>query len=189
MTAAQLPATEVAGSIILIGPMGAGKSAVGRALAAATRHRFADTDRLIVQRAGRRIPEIFADSGEAAFRALERAALLELHGWSRLVVATGGGIVETPANLATLREMGCVIWLQASVEALWRRVCTDTNRPLLQVADPRAALRATLERREPLYRAAAHGSVDTSEIDAAEVARRSLTVAVEFFAARTKVGG
>lgn len=187
MTAASLPATEIAGSIILIGPMGAGKSAVGRTLASATRHRFADTDRLVVQRAGRRIPEIFADSGEAAFRALEREALLELHGWSRLVVATGGGIVETAANLPTLREMGCVIWLRASVEALWRRVCTDTNRPLLQVADPRAALRATLERREPLYTAAAHVSVDTSELNALEVARAALSLAVEFFAARAKV--
>lgn len=188
MTAVSLPATEVAGSIILIGPMGAGKSAVGRALAAATRHRFADTDRLVVQRAGRRIPEIFAESGEAAFRALERAALLELHGWSRLVVATGGGIVETAANLPTLREMGCVIWLQATVEALWRRVCTDTNRPLLQVADPRAALRATLERREPLYQAAAHVSVDTSEIGAHEVAQQALMLAVEFFGSRSKMG-
>lgn len=189
MTAASLPATQLAGSIILIGPMGAGKSAVGRALASATRHRFADTDRLVVQRAGKRIPEIFAESGEAVFRTLERAALLELHGWSRLVVATGGGIVETAENLPTMRSMGCVVWLRATVEALWRRVCTDTNRPLLQVADPRAALRATLERRESLYTAAAHVSVDTSEINATEVARQALALAVEFFATPPKVAG
>ncbi len=183
MNAPALPPPNLRGSIILIGPMGAGKSATARALASATGFRASDTDRLVVQRAGRRVPEIFAEEGEVGFRAREREALLSLKGWSRLIIATGGGIVETAENLATLREMGCVIWLDATVEALWRRVCTDTNRPLLQVADPKAALSATLERRAPLYRAAAHGRVDTSEVPTAAVVAQTLQLAADYFAA------
>ena len=170
------------GCIVLIGPMGSGKSAVGRHLAGLTSHRLADTDRLIVQRLRLPVPEIFARLGEPAFRDAERAALLEVRGWSRLIVATGGGIVERADNRATLREMGCTVWLRASPEALWRRVSHDTSRPLLRTADPRATLRAILERREPLYRESAHVVVETSDIRPDAVAAMVLKEAREFFA-------
>ena len=163
--------------------MGSGKSAVGRHLAALTGHRLLDTDRLVVQRLRLSVPEIFARLGEAAFREAERAALLETRGWHRLIVATGGGIVERADNRATLREMGCAVWLRASPEALWRRVSCDTSRPLLRTPDPRATLRAILERREPLYREAAHVVVETSEIRPDAVAATVLAAAREFFAA------
>jgi shikimate kinase len=117
---AHLP--SLPGSLVLIEPMGSGKSSVARHLSSLTGHRFSDTDRLVVMQSGLKIPQIFERHGEAEFRRLEREALLSLKGWSRLVVATGGGIVETPENLETLRAMGCVIWLTARPEMLWRRV-------------------------------------------------------------------
>src|SRR5262250_1643379 len=110
------------GSLVLIGPMGSGKSAVARQLAGLTGHRFSDTDRLVVMQSGLKITKIFERHGEGEFRRLEREALLSLKGWSRLVIATGGGIVERPENIETLREMGCVVWLTARPEILWRRV-------------------------------------------------------------------
>ncbi len=177
------PRPVVIGSVILIGPMGSGKSSAARSLASLLGHRFSDTDRLVVQRAGQRVSEIFDREGEAAFRQREREALLELKGWSRHVIATGGGIVETPENVETLRSMGCVVWLRASLEVLWRRVATDMNRPLLQVLDPRAALAQTVAKREPLYSAAAHVSVDTSGLTAQQVVTSVHELVVSFFLA------
>lgn len=164
--------------------MGSGKSSAARLLAGLTGHRSSDTDRLVVMQSGKKIPQIFEQHGEAEFRRLEREALLSVKGWSRLVIATGGGIVELPENLATLREMGCVIWLTARPEVLWRRVSADANRPLLKTADPRATLQALVARREPLYAAAAHVIVDTSELNSQEVADHALSAARNWFAAQ-----
>ncbi len=178
------PAPSLPGSLVLIGPMGSGKSSVARQLATLTGHRFSDTDRLVAMASGLKIPQIFERHGEVEFRRLEREALLSLKGWSRLVVATGGGIVELPENTATLREMGCVIWLTARPEMLWRRVATDVNRPLLKTMDPRGTLQALVEKRAPLYTAAAHVTVDTSDIGSKEVAEVALTEARKSFAER-----
>jgi len=164
--------------------MGSGKSSVARHLASLTGHRFSDTDRLVVMQSGMKIPQIFERHGEAEFRRLEREALLSVKGWSRLVVATGGGIVETSENIGTLREMGCVIWLTARPEILWRRVSADSNRPLLKTMDPRATLQALVEKRAPLYAAAAHVSVDTSDIGSKEVAEKALEAARQSFSER-----
>jgi shikimate kinase len=181
--------TSLPGSLVLIGPMGSGKSSVARHLASLTGHRFSDTDRLIVMQSGLKIPQIFEERGEAEFRRLEREALLSVKGWSRLVVATGGGIVELPENIETLRAMGCVIWLTARPEILWRRVSADVNRPLLKTMDPRATLQALVDRRAPHYAAAAHVIVDTSEIGSKEVAERALEEAKMSFATRAPTGG
>jgi shikimate kinase len=181
------PSSSLPGSLVLIGPMGSGKSSVARQLAALTGHRYSDTDRLVVMQSGLKIPQIFERHGEAEFRRLEREALLSVKGWSRLVVATGGGIVELPENIETLRAMGCVIWLTARPEMLWRRVSTDVNRPLLKTIDPRATLQALVEKRAPLYAAAAHVTVDTSEIGSKEVAELALEEAKRSFAERSNV--
>ena len=164
--------------------MGSGKTSVARHLAALTGHRFSDTDRLVVMQSGLKIPQIFERHGEAEFRRLEREALLSVKGWSRLVIATGGGIVELPENIETLRGMGCVIWLTARPEMLWRRVSADANRPLLKTIDPRATLQALVARRDPLYAAAAHVTVDTSDIGSKEVAEKALAAAKQAFAER-----
>ena len=170
------------GSLVLIGPMGSGKSSVARLLAGLSGHRSADTDRLVVMHSGMKIAQIFEQHGEAEFRRLERAALLSVKGWSRLVIATGGGIVELPENIVTLREMGCVIWLTARPDSLWRRVSADANRPLLKTVDPRATLQALVNKREPLYATAANVVVDTSDISSKEVADRALSAAKGWFA-------
>ena len=95
--------------------------------------------------------------------------------------------METPENIETLRAMGCVIWLTARPEMLWRRVSADVNRPLLKTMDPRATLQNLVERRAPLYAAAAHVTVDTSDIGSKEVAEQALVEAKRSFAERVNV--
>lgn len=138
-------------NIYLVGMMGAGKSAAGRPLAEALGYRFLDADTALEQVAGRSIPEIFANDGEAGFRALETAVLAQSTGWHSLVVATGGGVVTRPENWGHMRQ-GVVIWLEAPHDLLLARLTADpTPRPLLQSDDPAARLAALLQEREPLY--------------------------------------
>lgn len=134
--------------------MGAGKSTVGRCVARQLGFTFLDTDEEIEARTGRGIPQIFAESGEAVFRALERQLLEELVGRSQLVLSTGGGLVCQPGNLELLKSTSLVICLWASVDTLYERVRHQTHRPLLRVADPREEIRRLLEIREPFYRQA-----------------------------------
>ena len=148
------PGTHTADNIVLIGPMGAGKSSVARELSRLGQRRWVDTDRLVVQDFGRPITEIFSTRGEEGFRSLETAALRSLTGSRRLIVATGGGIVNEPANRALLRALGCVVWLTADEDVLYERVSRNDKRPLLQTADPRATLHGLLTLRGPLYSAA-----------------------------------
>jgi len=132
--------------------MGAGKSTVGRYLSSRLAYSFVDTDHLIEERAGADIPWIFDVEGEAGFRARETATLESLQGLSSHVIATGGGIVITPANHGKLKSLGTVIYLTASVEQLLSRTGKDKKRPLLQVANPRARIEELLSQRDPLYR-------------------------------------
>jgi shikimate kinase len=163
------PARE---NVVLVGFMGSGKSSVGRLVARTLGGRFVDTDRLVVDRAGREITEIFAKEGEAFFRQEESRALRSLLGGGGLVVATGGGIVTVPENLPSLRQLGFVVWLTASEEVIWERVSRTTKRPLLRTENPRETMRALLEKRSPLYAAVAEMTVDTTGLTHAEVAER-----------------
>jgi shikimate kinase len=141
-------------NLYLVGMMGAGKSAVGRPLAEALGYRFVDADSAIEAVAGRPIPQIFAEQGEAGFRELETAVVGQIATWHSLVVATGGGVVSRPENWGHMRQ-GVVIWLDAPSELLLARLSADpTPRPLLQSDDPEARLQALLEQRRPLYRQA-----------------------------------
>ena len=170
-------------NLVLIGPMGSGKSSLARQLARLTARRWVDTDKMVVQRVGLPITEIFAQQGEATFRQLETEALTSLRQEHRLIVATGGGIVTQPDNLSLLRSLGCVIFLTASLEVLFERVSRNQHRPLLHTADPAGTLRELYARRLPLYTACAHFVVNTTsgthETLALEVVARSR----EFFSA------
>jgi shikimate kinase len=145
----------------LVGMPGSGKSTVGRHLARRLGLPFFDSDHLIEQRLGCSIREYFAQEGEAAFRDVEEQVLRDLAQGPAAVVATGGGAVLREANRQALRAGGQVIYLRSSPEELYRRVRHDTQRPLLQVADPMARLRAMHAERDPLYREAAHFQIET----------------------------
>lgn len=139
-------------SIFLIGPMGAGKTTIGRRLAQALRWAFFDSDQEVEQRAGATIPLIFELEGEAGFRIREKAVITELTQQPAIVLATGGGAVLDPDNRRCLAGRGFVVYLYASVDEQLRRTRHDSHRPLLQTADPGARLETLFAVRDPLYR-------------------------------------
>lgn len=150
-------AMRVPGSIhnlALIGFMGTGKSSVGRMVAARLRFRFVDTDDLVERRMGMRINDIFSQKGEAAFREIEQLVLGELETARHTVIATGGGLAAQPGNLESLRRHALIICLWASPESIWRRVRSQSHRPLLKSADPQETIRRLLQQRQPYYRQA-----------------------------------
>nr|WP_281074651.1 shikimate kinase AroK [Pseudomonas sp. BP8] len=149
--------------MILVGPMGAGKSTIGRLLAKELRLLFKDSDKEIELRSGANIPWIFDKEGEPGFRDREEAMIAELCELDGVVVATGGGAVMREANRRALYAGGRVIYLHASVEQQVGRTARDRNRPLLRTANPEATLRALLESRDPLYREIADVVVETDE--------------------------
>jgi len=160
--------------IFLVGPMGSGKTTVAAALAQRLGWPWVDLDQEIVAAAGRPIPAIFAEEGEAGFRDWEARVLAEVAARPRsLVVATGGGVVLREANRQCMREAGRLVYLRADVDTLLARTSGDTNRPLLQVADPRSQLAALQAQREPLYRQA-HRTEETAGVAPATVADRLL---------------
>ncbi|AUA34921.1 shikimate kinase AroK [Pseudomonas fulva] len=150
-------------NLILVGPMGAGKSTIGRLLAKELRLPFRDSDKEIELRCGANIPWIFDKEGEPGFRDREQAMIAELCSLDGVVVATGGGAVMREANRRALHQGGRVIYLHASVEQQVGRTARDRNRPLLRTANPEATLRALLETRDPLYREIADLVVQTDE--------------------------
>ncbi len=149
------------GSIFLVGPMGAGKSTIGRRLAQILGWEFLDSDAEIERRTGVSIPLIFEMEGEAGFRAREKAVIAELTQRRNSVLATGGGAILDPDNRRCLVRRGVVIYLSTSVDEQLRRTGRDSNRPLLQTDNPRARLQALLDVREPLYRQVADFIIPT----------------------------
>jgi shikimate kinase len=151
MTADSLENTDLKNtSLYLVGMMGAGKTTIGRKLATRLGYRFVDTDALIEQAAGQSIAELFAHSGEAAFRQLETQVLSQVSAYTRMVIATGGGIVTEPMNWSYLRH-GVVIWLDVPVPVLVSRLSGDVTRPLLKAVDLTAKLEDLLAKRVSLY--------------------------------------
>lgn len=148
-------------SLILVGPMGAGKTTIGRLLAQELHLPFKDIDHIISERAGADIPWIFQIEGEEGFRKRENQVLAEVLTDVPAVIATGGGIIMKEENRALLKEQPCVVFLNASVEQQFFRTAKDKNRPLLQNADPKAVLVELMKIREPLYREVAGLVVDT----------------------------
>ncbi len=157
-------------SLILVGPMGAGKSTLGRHLSQILDYPFFDSDRVIEEKTGADIPWIFDMEGEAGFRRREQEAIDELTRQDGIVLATGGGVVVTPANRDMLHERGCVVYQWTPVDVQLARTRNDKNRPLLQTADPRARLEALFAERDPLYRQVSHHLVSTASGNLKKVA-------------------
>jgi shikimate kinase len=138
-------------SIFLIGPMGAGKSTIGRHLARELSLEFYDSDQVIEARCGARIPWIFDVEGEEGFRKREEMVIAELSQLKNIVLATGGGTVCSPENRAALAARGIVVYLQASLAQQLSRTSRDRNRPLLQTGNVRQTIETLAKEREPLY--------------------------------------
>ena len=148
-------------NVFLVGPMGAGKSAVGRQLARALHLDFHDSDDEVESRTGVDISFIFDKEGEAGFRKREAAAIDDLSKLDGVVLATGGGAVMDPQNRSHLGGRGFVIYLYTSVEQQLARTSKGRHRPLLENGDRKATLAALLEKRDPLYREIADLVIDT----------------------------
>jgi len=149
-------------TVILVGFMGAGKSVVGRLLARRLGLCFVETDDMIVAREGKSVPEIFAERGEAYFRALEAEALDLLAGKRGHVIATGGGFPCRDGVMERLKELGTVIWLDGDFERLYERAQRSGDRPMLAGRSREEVL--ALYRRREAYYAQAHARVDTTRV-------------------------
>ena len=167
---------NIPSNIFLIGPMGAGKSTIGRRLAAALDKEFVDADHALEERTGVDIPLIFEIEGEAGFRKRESELLAQLVMRKGIVLATGGGVVLSAENRAHLAGHGFVIYLDAPIDLLVARVARDRHRPLMQTADPKAAMREIMHVRDPLYRENAdlvvHSTYRSSRFVVREILKR-----------------
>jgi shikimate kinase len=158
--------------VFLVGPMGAGKTTIGKYLADHLKLQFADTDSEIEVRTGADIPWIFDVEGEEGFRDREQQVVEEMTQWDNTVLATGGGVVLRPENRSALGGRGFVIYLYASVDEQARRTRRDRKRPLLQKGDPEQVLRSLMEQRDPLYREIADHVIETDGCSPRTVAQR-----------------
>jgi len=158
-------------NIFLVGPMAAGKSAVGRALARELGKRFVDSDEEIEARTGVDVAYIFEREGEAGFRERESRAIDELSAQTGIVMATGGGAVLREANRRVLSDRGTVVLLETTVDQQLKRTARTRHRPLLETSDPRAVLERLREEREPLYRSIADIVIETDGRKVAQVVR------------------
>jgi shikimate kinase len=151
------------GSIVLVGMMGAGKSSVGRRLAARLGIPFVDADAQIEEAAQMSIADIFEAYGEAEFRSAEARVIARLLEGGPQVLATGGGAFIHPETRAAIRHKGISFWLNADFDVLLRRVKRRSDRPLLKTADPAETLRRLLAQRQPIY-AEADVTIDSRDV-------------------------
>lgn len=162
--------------IFLIGPMGAGKTTIGKQLAQALGMTFSDSDLEIQRRTGVDIPTIFEYEGEDGFRQREQQVIDDLSQVDNQVLATGGGAVLRAENRQHLSARGIVFFLACSPEQQYERTYRDRNRPLLHTEDPLQRLKALMEVREPLYRSTADYTVSTEGRSASAVANEILDI-------------
>lgn len=149
-------------NVYLIGPMGSGKTAVGRRLATLLGKTFVDSDAEIEKRTGVDIRYIFEKEGEARFRDREREAIAALTALTDIVLATGGGVILDAKNRERLAATGTVVYLETNIDTLVRRTKTTKTRPLLMNDDPRAVLERLMVIRQPLYEGIADLRVETT---------------------------
>ena len=138
-------------TVVMVGMMGAGKTAVGRALAQVLGVSFLDSDDEIESAANMTVPEIFARDGEAFFRRKEAQVIARLLGAAPCILSTGGGAFLSEENRANIAEHGVSVWLNADLETLWKRVSRRNHRPLLQRPDAKDVLSNLFDERQPIY--------------------------------------
>ena len=166
--------SNMPGNVFLVGPMGAGKTTIGRQLARLLKREFFDSDREIEHRTGVNIPLIFELEGEPGFRSRERSVIDDLTLRPNIVLATGGGAILDADNRKHLTERGTVVYLETSVDQQLSRTGRDRNRPLLQTEDPKRRLEELLAVRDPLYREIADFAVPTDGRTARDVVNQIL---------------
>ena len=161
-------------NIFIVGPMGSGKTTIGRQIAKSLGLKFIDSDHEIENRTGVDIPFIFEKEGEDGFRKREHDMIHELCSRSGIVLATGGGAVIDKDNRTALANNGIVIYLEAPVSELLKRTARDKNRPLLQIDNPKAKLEALLHEREAFYQEVADLVINTGHRSAKDVVKEIL---------------
>ena len=170
-------------TVVMVGMMGAGKTAVGTALARQLGVPFLDSDEEIVRAADRSIAEIFERDGEAFFRARETEVLGRLLRGDPCILSTGGGAFLAEGNRALITATGISVWLRADLDLLWQRVRHKTTRPLLRTANPRETLRALYEARLPFYQMADLTVDSSADLSVEDMAHR----VIEALATRSDV--
>ncbi len=163
-------------NIFLIGPMGAGKTTVGRQLAKHLNIQFFDSDREIEARTGVDIPMIFEYEGEHGFRRREQGIVCELAQMKNIVLATGGGAILEAKNREYLMQHGLVVYLRCSVDRQLERTTKDSHRPLLNTENPREKLQELMKIRAPLYEACANYTVDTGRLSSRMAVKQILNI-------------
>lgn len=170
-------------TVVMVGMMGAGKTAVGTALARQLGVPFLDSDEEIVRAADRSIAEIFERDGESFFRARENEVLGRLLRGTPCVLSTGGGAFLSEGNRRLITEAGISVWLRADLDILWQRVRHKTTRPLLRTPNPRETLRALYEARLPFYQMADVAVDSSADLSVEDMARH----VIDALATRTDV--
>jgi len=165
---------HLAKTVVMVGMMGAGKTAVGTALARQLGVEFRDSDEEIVRAANYSIAEIFERDGEAFFRARESEVIARLLRGAPCVLSTGGGAFLSAANRQLIHDIGISVWLRADLDLLWQRVRHKATRPLLRTANPRETLRELYEARLPHYAEADLTVVSSPDLSVDEMAARVL---------------
>jgi len=162
------------GNIILVGYMGCGKSTVGKNLAKITGYDFIDTDEIIEKNQGKTISEIFAESGEEAFRQMETELLKAFldDKKDKFVISTGGGMPVKDINRKLLEKLGTVVYLKADPETIYEHVKNDTKRPLLQCDNPQQRIRDMIQIRNPIYQSSADIIINVDNLKQSEIAER-----------------
>jgi shikimate kinase len=164
-------------NLILIGYRGTGKSVVGKILARMLKLDYVGMDARIVARAGISIPEIVAQDGWSKFRDLESELARELSGCDNQVIDTGGGVIERPENIASLKTNGRIFWLKASVQSIVARIQDDTQRPaLVEGKTFTEEVAEVLEARTPKYQSASHYEVDTDDLTPEQAAEQIIAI-------------
>ncbi|WP_018970096.1 shikimate kinase [Rubritalea marina] len=177
------PCCPPAKNIILVGFMGSGKSTIGRELGQLLSYPLIDTDAVVEEEQQISISDIFSLKGEPYFRDCETAAVQKLLGdcLDHHIIATGGGLPLREENRKLLRELGYVVWLDATPDSILERTARSTNRPLLQTENPRETIESMLHERNAIYKDAAHLRLQTSGLSISETAHGILESARYFF--------
>ncbi len=161
--------SENISNLFLIGPMGVGKSTIGKRLAKVMGLEFYDCDHEVEARTGVSVPVIFDIEGEAGFRKRESEVLKELTALKGIVLVTGGGSVLSEENRELISNNGFVVYLTGDVDHIMNRIAKDTRRPLLLTDDPRATLAMIMEIRDPFYREIADLTIDTTRFNIRQI--------------------